>query len=40
MEDRAKARADRKLLLDAKKRAVEEEKLVSDLYIFSFKILL
>jgi hypothetical protein len=30
MEERAKARADRKSLLDAKKRAAEEEKLVSD----------
>ncbi len=30
MEERAKARAERKCLLDAKKRAAEEEKLVSD----------
>jgi hypothetical protein len=29
MEERAKARAERKSLLDAKKRALEEEKLVS-----------
>ena len=30
MDERAKARAERKSLLDAKKRAAEEEKLVSN----------
>ena len=34
MEERAKARAERKFLMDAKKRAVEEEKLVGTSMLF------